>query len=237
MNMKDLVENKVVTEVTENVPYIDDNGNIAYKEFVSKFCLCLERNIGKSVRLKKVTKNYYYISEISGDYFVVANINDARVLSDEAEFDDLKLSFKFGIIKLQRDSQGNIIPMAEKIVTPALYHDFWQGGLETITAEVNERITYIDVNPASENFGKQLVPAILEYAEPFSKQYEGFAKCTVNGISGYLYRYCEPRTTLSAADLLTEEQVKNILIQMENNTLGGDLTQEKGKVKSIGKKH
>ena len=177
------------------------------------------------------------MSEISGDYFEVVNVNDARGIEDESEFDDSKLSFKFGIIKLQRDSQGSIIPMAEKNVSPALYHDFWQGGLETMGAEVNEHFTYIDINPASENFGKQLVPAVLEYAEPFSKQYEGFAKCIVDGVSGYLYRYCEPRTTLSATDLLTEEQVKNSLAQIGNNTLDGDLTEEKGKVKSIGKKH
>lgn len=235
--MKNMFENKVVREIAENVPYIDDNGNIAYRKVTSKFSLYLEQNIGKLVLTKKVTKDYYYMSEISDDYFEVVNVNDARGIEDESEFDDSKLSFKFGIIKLQRDSQGSIIPMAEKIVSPALYHDFWQGGLETMGAEVNEHFTYIDINPASENFGKQLVPAVLEYAEPFSKQYEGFAKCTVEGVDGYLYRYCEPRMTLSATDLLTEEQVKNSLAQIGNNTLDGDLTEEKGKVKSIGKKH
>ena len=79
-------------------------------------------------------------------------------------------------------------------------------------------LTYIDINPNSENYGKQLVPAVLEHAVPFSVDYEGFAECSVCGTAGYLPRNCQPRTTLSPLDLLTEEQVEYLLADLESSS-------------------
>ena len=111
--------------------------------------------------------------------------------------------------------------MGEKIVVPILYDEISENNLKSVTAYANNRLTYIDIDPNSENYGKQLIPVVLEHAVPFSVDYEGFAECSVNGVVGYLPRNCKPRITLKPLDLLTEEQVEHLLPYFEssNNAL------------------
>ena len=210
------VENKFITSLTENVFYIDNNGNVAFTQELNKFCLSIEENMREADSLKKVTKDYYYMSEIFDDCFIVSDVHCNQNLGYKDKYDDSRLTFKFGVIMLQRDEKGNIIPMAEKIVVPILYDDISMGNLKTIIAFVKDSCTYIDINPESENFGKQLVPTVLGHALPFAEKYEGFAECSVDGVSGYLPRNCQHKTSISKEELLTEEQVKCILTFLEN---------------------
>lgn len=108
--------------------------------------------------------------------------------------------------------------MGEKVVVPLLYDRIVENNLKSVTAYVNNHLTYIDINPNSENYGKQLVPAVLEHAVPFSVDHEEFAECSVCGTVGYLPHNCQPRTTLSPFDLLTEEQVEYLLSDLESSS-------------------
>ena len=86
------------------------------------------------------------------------------------------------------------------------------------------------------------MPVVLEHAVPFSIEYEGFAECSVDGVVGYLPRDCQPRTSLSSLELLTEEQVKCILafLEIQNNALQESSFDKynklTGKVKTYGTK-
>lgn len=153
-------------------------------------------------------RDYYSIEHLFDDHYIVCDVAYDGILSYNAEFDNSKLSFKYGIIVLQRDEQNKIIPMQEKIVVPILYDRISTNNENTVTAYLGKYLTYIDVNPNSEHYGKQLVPIVLEHAVPFSVDYEGFAECSVNGVVGYLPRDCKPKDALNPSDLLTEDQVK-----------------------------
>lgn len=211
---------------TKKISYIDENGNISYIDSSDKICLAREEIVDGKKVIKKLSKDYYSMEPIYEEglkelYIVcnaVCDIVYSQFLEYLKNFDDLKFSFKYGIIEIQRDEKGNIIPMGEKVVVPLLYDKIVGNNLESVTAYVNNHLTYIDINPNSDNYGKQLVPAVFEHAVPFSVDYEGFAECSVCGTAGYLPRNCQPRTTLSPLDLLTEEQVEYLLADLESSS-------------------
>lgn len=161
----------------------------------------------------QLTNDYYFMKEINEDCYValdIAVVEPERLI----DFDDSLLAFKYGIISLTRDENGKVIPYGEKVVTPFYYDKINCGGNQTAIAELEGRLTYIDINPKSENFGKQLIPAVLTQACPFSAEYEDFAECSIGDESGYLLYDTVPKTKLSIFDLVTEERVKQ-------KTLGG----------------
>lgn len=227
--MKSIEEAKYMEEAVfeseEKSPYIDEKGNVQYRKGSNKVCLARGEFVEYEPVLKKMSKDYYYMEPIYGDdleeLYIVSDVVSSQLIDIEEEFDNSKLSFKYGIIAIQRDEKGNIIPMAEKLVVPMLYDEISENNDKTVTAKVNGLLTYIDIDSKSVNYGKQIVPVILEHAVPFSVDYEGFAECSVNGVVGYLPRNCQPRTTLSPLELLTEEQVKHLLPYLEssNNAL------------------
>lgn len=199
---------------TQKISYMDEEGNISYIDGTNKVCLIEDQKV-----MKKLSKDYYLMDPIY-DYgleeiYIVCDAVCCQHLKYESDYDTSKLSFKYGIIAIQRDEKGNIIPMGEKIVVPILYDKIYENELKTVTAYVNDHLTYIDIDPNSENYGKQLVPAILEHAYSFSADYDGFTKCSVNGFVGYLPRNCKPRKTLEPSDLLTKEQVEYLLSYFE----------------------
>jgi len=210
--MEKIIGIETVTSITTKSPYIDSMGNISYKEGIEKYCISIGQNGRENVKGNRLSKEYYYMSELFDDHYAVCDVYSNQSLE---QFDDSRLSFKFGVIALQRDSVGNIIPMGEKVVVPIVYDDMYGSSLGTIIGLVNDHSTYIDINPNSENYGEQLVPAVLDDAYPFSAKYHGFAECSVDGVRGYLPRDCEPRTSLSPSQLLTEEQVQNTLLYSE----------------------
>lgn len=198
-----------IENATKYVSYIDeDEKNVYYIDGSNKQNLTLKFGNKNNYKNVPITKDYFYIEHIFDDHYIVCDAIYDGLLYYDAEFDNSKLSFKYGIIALQRDDQNKIIPMGEKIVVPILYDKISTNNENTVTAYLNKHLTYIDMNPNSENYGKQLVPVVLEHAVPFSVDYEGFAECSVDGVVGYLPRNCKPKDTLEPSDLLTEDQVK-----------------------------
>ena len=197
-----------------NVPVIDDNGNVDYDTNIQKSHL-------QDKDGKRISNDYYYMEWIGGDHYIVCDITSSQCgMEYQDEFDDSKLAFKYGVICLKKDGNGNIVPMSESIVVPIIYNEISKNNLNTVTACANNRnFTYIDIDPQSQNYGKQLVPVVLEHAAPFSVEYEGFAECSVSGVPGYLPRNCQPFTQISPLDLLTEEQVKYLLLYFDINNI------------------
>ena len=168
----------------------------------------------------QLTKDYWNIIELWDDHYVVCDLNvsgcyldDINKYTSKSEIEalDPQIKFQFGVIKLQRNKKGEVVPFAEKTIVPIMYDRISGNNEDSLTVYSNGKLTYIDLNPKSSNYGKQIVPAILEHAAPFDVDYDGFAECSVDGITGYLPRNCNARRQLKSSDLLTEEQVQYLL--------------------------
>lgn len=168
----------------------------------------------------QLTRDYWNIIELWDDHYVVCDLtasgcylDDINEYTMESEIEALQPTIKFqvGVIKLQRNKEGKVIPFAEKTIVPIMYDRISENNDDSLTAYINGKLTYIDLNPKSSNYGKQIVPAVLEHAVPFDVEYDGFAECSVDGITGYLPRNCNPRKQLKSSELLTEEQVQYLL--------------------------
>lgn len=179
----------------------------------------------------QLTRDYWNIIELWDDHYVVCDLtasgcylDDINEYTMEREIEALQPTIKFqvGVIKLQRNKEGKVIPFAEKTIVPIMYDRISENNDDSLTAYINGKLTYIDLNPKSSNYGKQIVPAILEHAVPFNVDYDGFAECSVDGITGYLPRNCNPREQLNSSDLLTEEQVQYLL--QKDDTLDSSST-------------
>lgn len=188
--------------------YIDEEGNIAKSVYSNKKHLA----VGKKV----YSKSYYYIEEIGDYHYIFGDIIYNGILNF-SDIDKNLFQFKYGIFKLKTDQSGNIIPEQDEIVVPAIFDDISLNNLNTVTVYGNNgHLSYLDIDPNSPYYGQLLAPIILERACPFSTSYEGFAECSINGITGYLPRNMQPVGEISSNDLLTEDEVK-VLSQVINN--------------------
>ena len=176
-----------------NYPMIGEDGNVdeEMEEEIEKVCL-------QNSKGERVTNYYYGMESLWGDYYVVRDISPRE------------LKYKYGVIRLKREN-GVVIPMKEETVVPIMYDRIAENNTKTVTGYANDRLTYIELDEKSENFGKQIVPAVLSQAVPFECDYEGFAECTVDGVNGYLPRNFTPKTEIEGEELLTEAQVKKII--------------------------
>ena len=215
-------------EVKETPVYeVGDDGNV----FVRNHKLHLEKD---GIQL---TRDYWNIIELWDDHYVVCDLNasgcylddiNEYILESVIEVLDPQIKFQFGVIKLQRNKKGEVVPFAEETIVPIMYDRISENNEDTLTAYSNGKFTYIDLNPKSSNYGKQIVPAILENAVPFGVDYDGFAECRVDGITGYLPRNCKPREKLKSSDLLTKEQVQYLL--HKDDTLDASSTDKLSKL-------
>lgn len=185
----------------------------------------------------QLTRDYWNIIELWDDQYVVCDLNvsgccldyiNEYILESETEALNPQIKFQFGVVKLQRNEKGEVVPFAEKTIVPIMYDRISENNEDSLTAYSNGKLTYIDLNPKSSNYGKQIVPAILEHAVPFNVDYDGFAECSVGGITGYLPRNCNPREQLKSSDLLTEEQVQYLLYK--DDTLATSSTDKLSKL-------
>lgn len=180
------------------VPIIDQNGNVGYTEY-AKYCL-------QDKNGKRFSGFYYSMEALDEDHYIVSNMVVVPKMTNPISYG---WGIKQGIIHLEKDKNGDIVPMEETLVVPEVYDRIISGNSQIIIGEVqNKRFTYIELNPKSENYGKQLVPAILEQAVPFDVNYKDFAECTVAGVNGYIPRTCQPRRQLNSSDLITKENMK-----------------------------
>lgn len=122
------------------------------------------------------------------------------------EYDICNSKLKWGIIRVNRDENGSVIPGAETMIIPYLYERISENNLKTATAYSNGKLTYLDIDRDSENYGQQLVPCILDHAVPFSTQYDGFAECSIKGKTGYLPRNCKAKEYIENNELLSGNQ-------------------------------
>lgn len=173
---------------------------------------------------KMVSCQYQAMLDFGNDHLAVCNIvDDVKYPMDgisaidryydiiHGEYEIKKPKLKWGIIRLNRDDNGLIIPMAETLVVPYLYDRISGNNLKSATAYCGNKLTYLDLDRNSWNYGRQLVPCVLQRAVPFSVEYDGFAECCINGIVGFLPRKCQVKKSIEGFELLTEEQTKQLL--------------------------
>lgn len=159
--------------ISQKKYYMETDGNV--HEIESDY-MVIKDSDGNSI-----SKIYLELKYMDEDIFSFAEVNcDEEKLKyrDNYEEGDLDFKIRYGLLRLSRDIKGNIIPFGEKIITPAIYDRICCNNLLTATAYTKEGLTYIDINPDSENFGKQMVPGILKHAVPFDIDYENFAECS-----------------------------------------------------------
>ena len=168
-----------------------------------------------------ISHPYQCMLYLGDDHFAVCNVMyDIKYLMDGYSADDRyygiiqeqyevkNAKLKWGVIRVNRNEQGIIIPGAETFVIPYIYDRISENNEKTATAYSNGKLTYLDIDKDSENYGHQLVPCILEHAVPFSTEYDGFAECSINGIIGYLPRNCKAKEVIDGKELLTDNQVR-----------------------------
>lgn len=182
-----------------------------------------------------ISHQYCYMFYLGDDHFAVCKpVTNLECLDFDyyphiQGKDKIETKLKWGIIRINRDESGKIIPGGETLIVPYLYDKISSNNSKTATAYHNKKLTYIDIDIQSENYSMQLVPCILEHATPFDIQYKGFAECSINGIVGYLPRNCKPKEILAATELLTPHQAyylsqyfrqnKNIVCLGDNTVL------------------
>ena len=212
------------------------------KELVRNIIINREKNMEinehyayllKDENNKKLTKEYECMINLGNDHFAVCNlvadieysINDANasesryynIIKNEYKINNCKL--KWGIIRINRNKEGDVIPFGESMVVPLIYDRISGNNLKTATVYIDNKMTYLELDINSENYTHQLVPCILEQAVPFSTEYENFAECTLNGKNGYLPRNVKIKEQLNSKDLLDKKQVILISKFLENKDI------------------
>lgn len=168
-----------------------------------------------------ISHQYQCMLYLGDDHFAVCNVMyDVQYLMDGYSADDryygivneeYKINnpkLKWGVIRVNRNEQGIIIPGAETMIIPYIYDRISENNEKTATAYNDEKLTYLDIDRDSEKYGQQLVPCILEHAVPFSTEYDDFAECSIKGITGYLPRNCKAKDDIDGKELLTENQTR-----------------------------
>ncbi len=209
-------EPKIITKEVRT-PFLTNDGQLLEHNYYHLELECLE-SYGKTV-----TRDYQAMGYLCDDHYSVCDLvikdntscyaNDYFMDTDMQE-KNVKASYLWGVIRVNRDSDGNIIPQMETLIIPYLFTErLMKGELNTAIAEYNGKYIFFDLDMNSELYGKSLTP-FLDHAEPFGFKYDGcimtdingFAKCSMNDITGYLPRNCIKRFTLQPKDLLTGQQ-------------------------------
>ena len=94
---------------------------------------------------KELTNEYIKIILVKDDYFAVCNIVNSFIYLDnhsikalnEGKY-QLKTNLKWGVIKLNRDKKGHIIPFGETLIIPYLYDEINSSILENIIMKLDD---------------------------------------------------------------------------------------------------
>jgi hypothetical protein len=204
-----IVQEKVTSKT------IGNDGNLCNN---SDNCKCFLKNQNNKI----ISHQYECMLNLGDDHFAVCEVvnhvnyfNDGYSAHDRyygiaVEDYEVNSKLKWGIIKVTRDEKGTIKPFAEILIVPFLYDRIDGNNEKTATVYNNGFLTYLDIDEDSENYGKQLVPCVLEHAVPFSTEYEGFAECSIDETTGYLPRNCKIRNDILGWNLLTPSQTEAI---------------------------
>ena len=211
----------VISKESIVTPFIGEDGNKYYSTDKERFFL-------KNRNDEMISNQYYCMIPLGNDHFAVCDlVSDVNFFDDYNEYDIIKGDYeatapkmKWGVIRVNRDYSGNIIPCAEVMVVPYLYDRISANNLKTATVENDGKFSYLDLDVNGSYYGNQLVPCILEHAVPFCVDIDGFAECSINGTVGYLSRESKPIDTLENLKLLTKEEAKSMsnILNNENNS-------------------
>ncbi len=164
-----------------------------------------------------LTKNYYDIEYLGNDHYAVCELkfDEEKYLSYDYyqyqyEKQSVNFSFKWGVIKINRNASGEIMPFQETLIFPFVYDRISPNNENTATAYASNHLTYLDFDQ-NRNYGKQLCPVILDHAAPFNTNFEGFAECSINGKVGYLPRNIKSLGYIDESYLLSYEQVLSLI--------------------------
>ncbi len=202
----DIVNEKVKTE------YIGIDGNRhCHKE---DYRYVLKNEYGDVI-----SHQYYGIQPLGDDHYAVCDlVSDIRLFSDynhdknkANDYENTTVKAKWGVVKFLKDKMDRFIPYSEVMVVPYLYDKIIPNNLSTAIVSNDGKFTYLDLDENGKNYGKQIVPCVLDYAEDFITPIHGFTKCILDGKVGYLPRDCKPLNSIQSSDLLTEQDVLNIM--------------------------
>ncbi len=115
---------------------------------------------------------------------------------------------KYRVIRLRRNASGSILPGQEQIITDTYCHNITYGNAKTLLLDCDGMYTYLDINPLSPHYKKNLFPLIFNKATNFNSEYPNFAKVAIEDYEGYVFRPEYPLTSLITSDLLTLEEVQ-----------------------------
>jgi len=148
---------------------------------------------------KAMTNEYFSMLCLFDDYYMVSNYIDVNGTS----------KLKFGVIKISRDKNGEVIPKEEKIVIPLVYDHIRYGNSKTLLVLENKKYKYIEFDSTSKDYCRDIVPAVLDKASVFDEKYNGYAECKYQGEVRYLSRFMKPVLNLELDMLYKEEQFGN----------------------------
>lgn len=127
----------------------------------------------------------------------------------------------YGVMALERDQNGLIIPHSDTLVVPYLYSNFEFGGLKTLIASIMVKgyphYTYVDIDPKSRSYGKQLVPMLLTEASAYKEsnnEFKGFARCRYKGKVGYL-----PRNVFPIYEDIPSRMLSSLIVKRISSTV------------------
>lgn len=179
-----------------------------------------------------ISHQYYCIEDLGLDHFAVATL---MAEADYIDYDYYNLAkeqdkkvdakIKWAIMRVNRNQDGKIIPGAETLVTPYIYDRISSNNLATATVYCEGKLTYVDIDVNSQNYGKQLVPCILNHTVPFDTEYSNLAECSIEDTVGYLPRTTIPKEEITKWDLLTVNQAKKVCNLIEKG-LSADMDEE-----------
>lgn len=162
-----------------------------------------------------VSNEHSYIKKLFGDFYIVY---DMFLQKSSDEINKNNFSLKAGVLKVNRDKSSGLAISTflkeETIVVPQIYDKLCKGGEDTIIGMVDNKYTFIEMNPNSAFFAQQLTPVSLNSVGCFGEKYKGYAECCFDEKTGYLPRIEIPFEQMELYKLLSEKQVKFLI---ENN--------------------
>lgn len=212
---KNLHGERVYIIKSKSMPTIGADGNITVKETNTCY-LQLSTNVPNDKY--RISKEYYGLQHIRDDFFTVLNFDVADSSVDsQSLFENRQAYPKFGIIKLERDCsyRTGFKPQKEKIIAPIIYDRIYVYDEKFPIVEVNNHYTYFCIDENSQNYGKQLLPVVLESACPFNIKYAGFAECVIEGETRFIPIDFIATEKITKDDLLTEEEVISLINSYE----------------------
>ncbi len=227
MEVNDLQQDQKKLDIIENqerFQFINEQGNIeeikinkyfvSHMDFISvKKNYVTEQSYFDSIN-GIISKGYVYLKYIDDDTYVFGELNKGMPITEK----NISSNIKYGIFKLQRDKNKQIIPNNEKIIVDAIYDEINQNNCKTVTALTSKGYTYFDYEKE-----KQLIPAVLEYAGKFGDFYEDFAICIINKQKyGFLYRDSKPVKNYDDIAIFSEKEVKLLTGEYYDDMMDAD---------------